>query len=70
MNFLAIDALASGALIPVLASHTIAPGQFSILWPSSRQLSPRLRVFVDFLCTHLFSARDESDELASGRVEH
>jgi len=31
-----------------------APGQFSIAWPSSRQLSPKLRVFVDFLCERLF----------------
>lgn len=54
-DFLARDALASGALIPVLDSHPISPGQFSILWPSSRQLSPKLRVFVDFMCEHLFS---------------
>jgi DNA-binding transcriptional LysR family regulator len=53
-DFLAQDALASGALVSVLDDHTIAPGQFSILWPSSRQLSPKLRVFVDFMCAHLF----------------
>ncbi|MDR6496737.1 LysR family transcriptional regulator [Paraburkholderia sp. 22099] len=56
-DFLVLDALASGTLVPVLDAHPIAPGQFSILWPSSRQLSPRLRVFVDFLCEHLFSER-------------
>ncbi|SMG55671.1 LysR family transcriptional regulator [Paraburkholderia susongensis] len=54
-DFLARDALASGTLVTVLENHTIPPGQFSILWPSSRQLSPRLRVFVDFMCEHLFS---------------
>ncbi|WP_028227399.1 LysR family transcriptional regulator [Paraburkholderia ferrariae] len=53
-DFLAQDALESGALVTVLGEHTIAPGQFSILWPSSRQLSPKLRVFVDFMCAHLF----------------
>jgi DNA-binding transcriptional LysR family regulator len=53
-DFLAHDALESGALVTVLGEHTIAPGQFSILWPSSRQLSPKLRVFVDFMCAHLF----------------
>lgn len=53
-DFLARDALASGALVPVLDAHTLAPGQFSILWPSTRQLSPKLRAFVDFMCEHLF----------------
>jgi DNA-binding transcriptional LysR family regulator len=53
-DFLARDALASGALVTVLDEHALAPGQFSILWPSNRQLSPKLRVFVDFMCAHLF----------------
>lgn len=53
-GFLVRDALASGALIPVLDDHPIPLGQFSILWPSSHQLSPKLRVFVDFMCEHLF----------------
>jgi DNA-binding transcriptional LysR family regulator len=54
-DFLVGDALENGALVAVLDAHTIAPGQFSVLWPSSRQLSPKLRVFVDFMCEHLFS---------------
>lgn len=53
-DFLVRDALASGMLVTVLGHHPIAPGQFSILWPSSRQLSSKLRVFVDFMCAHLF----------------
>jgi DNA-binding transcriptional LysR family regulator len=53
-DFLARDALASGALVTLLDDYRIAPGQFSVLWPSSRQLSPKLRVFVDFLCARLF----------------
>ncbi|WP_420954843.1 LysR family transcriptional regulator [Burkholderia gladioli] len=55
-DFLARDALAAGSLVEVLEPHSIAPGQFSILWPSSRQLSPKLRVFVNFMCEHLFPA--------------
>ncbi|MBJ9662345.1 LysR family transcriptional regulator [Burkholderia gladioli] len=55
-DFLARDALAADSLVEVLEPHSIAPGQFSILWPSSRQLSPKLRVFVDFMCEHLFPA--------------
>ncbi|NML31337.1 LysR family transcriptional regulator [Paraburkholderia antibiotica] len=56
-DFLARDALASGALTTVLDDHPIAAGQFSILWPSSRQLLPKLRVFVDFMCAHVFPAQ-------------
>ncbi|MFM0094268.1 LysR family transcriptional regulator [Paraburkholderia nemoris] len=55
-DFLARDALATGTLSTVLDELRIAPGQFSILWPSSRQLSPKLRVFVDFMCAKLFKA--------------
>lgn len=52
-DFLAGDALASGALVTVLDAYRAPSGQFSILWPSSRHLSPRLRVFVDFIAGHL-----------------
>lgn len=53
-DFLARDALASGALIALLGGHAIPPGQFSILWPSNRHLSPKLRAFVDFVGDRLF----------------
>ncbi|KAH0444405.1 LysR family transcriptional regulator [Paraburkholderia fungorum] len=53
-DFLVRDAIAAGMLTTVLGAHPIAPGQFSILWPSSRQLSSKLRVFVDFMCAKLF----------------
>ncbi len=43
------DDLASGALVEVLASYRPAPTPISILYPSSRHLSPRVRVFVDWL---------------------
>lgn len=29
-------------------------GTLHVLWPSSRHLSPKLRVFVDFLAANLF----------------
>ncbi|MQT13318.1 LysR family transcriptional regulator [Segnochrobactrum spirostomi] len=40
--------LASGALIEVLADYAPAPTPLSIVYPSSRQLSPRVRVFIDW----------------------
>ena len=43
------DDLASGTLVEVLAAYPPAPTPVSILYPTSRQLSPRVRVFVDWL---------------------
>jgi DNA-binding transcriptional LysR family regulator len=55
-DFLARDSLASGALQTLLDEHMQDQGQFWALWPSSRQLSPKLRVFVDFIAERLFTA--------------
>lgn len=44
-----VDDLASGALIEVLADFPPTPTPLAILYPSSRQLAPRVRVFVDWL---------------------
>ncbi|HTD04736.1 LysR family transcriptional regulator [Undibacterium sp.] len=55
-DFIVGDALANGSLQTVLDAHLSTTDIFSVLWPSSRQLSPKLRVFVDFLCEHLFKA--------------
>jgi len=41
--------LASGALIEVLADFAPTPLPLSVLYPSSRQLSPRVRVVIDWL---------------------
>ncbi|AGC44946.1 LysR family transcriptional regulator [Myxococcus stipitatus DSM 14675] len=48
--------LAQGTLVTVLDSHLEHEGTFRMLWPSSRYLSPKLRVFVDFMAKHLFAA--------------
>jgi DNA-binding transcriptional LysR family regulator len=53
-DFLARDALAGGALCAILDDYLVNPGQFWILWPSSRHLTPKLRSFVDFVCARLF----------------
>lgn len=47
--------LQSGALVTVLDSHTEHEGVFRMLWPSSRHLSPKLQVFVDFMAQNLFA---------------
>ncbi|MEW6644790.1 MAG: LysR family transcriptional regulator [Pseudomonadota bacterium] len=54
-DFLAGDAIARGELVTMLDPHLINPGQFWALWPASRHLSPKRRVFVDFLGARLFA---------------
>jgi DNA-binding transcriptional LysR family regulator len=48
-DFLARDALVDGRLVSVLDEQVGGAGQFRALWPSSRHLSPKVRVFVDHL---------------------
>jgi len=55
-DFLAREALAEGQLETVLNGHSDDQGQFWALWPSSRHLSPKIRVFVDFAAAHLFTS--------------
>lgn len=47
------EELADGRLVALLESHVQVAEQFSILWPASRQVTPKLRAFVDFMATHL-----------------
>ncbi|MCP1249855.1 LysR family transcriptional regulator [Gluconobacter oxydans] len=44
-----IDDFANGTLIEVLADFPPTPTPLSVLYPSNRQLSPRVRVFVDWV---------------------
>ncbi|QBF27272.1 LysR family transcriptional regulator [Pseudomonas tructae] len=53
-DFLVHDAVSAGALETLLDACTQEQGQFWALWPSNRHLSPKIRVFVDFISEHLF----------------
>lgn len=53
-DFLARDAVKDGRLITLLEGHLADPGQFSVLWPSNRLATPRLRVFIDYIAEMLF----------------
>ncbi|WP_394791340.1 LysR family transcriptional regulator [Rhodoferax sp.] len=46
--------LANGSLVSVLEEYIEHIGWFRAVWPSSRYLSPKVRVFVDFMVEHLF----------------
>lgn len=56
-DFVVRDALQSGHLVTVLDDYLTERGKFSVLWPSSRHLLPKLRVFVDFLAERLVLGR-------------
>lgn len=53
-DFLARDDVDAGRLRIVLDAHLVDQGQFSILWPSNRLVSPRLRAFIDHMVDTLF----------------
>jgi DNA-binding transcriptional LysR family regulator len=40
--------LAAGSLVAVLPNHPPSPTPVSVLYPENRQLSPRVRVFIDW----------------------
>lgn len=63
-DFLAREMLAEGRLAGVLDKEFAAGGEFKALWPSSRHLSPKVRVFVDHLCKHLAVPASERSKAA------
>jgi DNA-binding transcriptional LysR family regulator len=50
------DDLARGTLVDVLADYPPSPTPVSLLYPRNRQLSPRVRVFIDWLTRQFASA--------------
>jgi DNA-binding transcriptional LysR family regulator len=55
-DFLAIDALKSGELIPLFGDAG-STGEFWLVWPGGRRTSPRLRAFIDFAAECVLPAR-------------
>jgi len=45
--------IADGRLVSVLDEWITETDQFNVLWPASRQITPKLRAFVDFMAGHL-----------------
>jgi DNA-binding transcriptional LysR family regulator len=54
-NFAVAQQLAERKLISILDDVTAETGVFRVLWPTSRFLSPKIRVFVDFMADNLFA---------------
>ncbi len=47
------SSLRAGTLVPVLPTWSMQMGRLSLVWPASRQLSPRVRSFVDLASRRL-----------------
>jgi DNA-binding transcriptional LysR family regulator len=48
--------IAKGRLVRVLADYPVPPGPVSVLYPRNRQLSPRVRVFIDWIVQQFAAA--------------
>lgn len=48
-RFIAADALESGALTAILADYTAPPLALYAIYPPTRHLSVKVRLFIDFL---------------------
>ncbi|MBA6418134.1 LysR substrate-binding domain-containing protein [Pseudomonas sp. 5Ae-yellow] len=53
-DFMVRQAIGRGELVSVLEAHVEHQGSFRLLWPSSKHLAPKLRVFIDFMVDTLF----------------
>ncbi|MFJ4431265.1 LysR family transcriptional regulator [Pseudomonas sp. NPDC089395] len=56
-DFMVRQAIERGELVSVLDAHVEHQGTFRLLWPSSKHLAPKLRVFIDFMVETLFAQR-------------
>jgi DNA-binding transcriptional LysR family regulator len=52
-DFCVRQQIADGSLVSVLREHVDHTEVIRAMWPSSRYLSPKLRVFIDFLAENL-----------------
>ncbi|MBJ6135627.1 LysR family transcriptional regulator [Ochrobactrum sp. Q0168] len=54
-HFAVAQHINEGKLVSILDGFTAEAGIFRVLWPTSRYLSPKIRVFVDFMADNLFT---------------
>lgn len=51
--YIAQDAIHSGILKPILTEFMNPQGKLSVIWPTNRHLSPKIRAFIDFIIEEL-----------------
>lgn len=54
------DQLERGDFVAILAGATGGTREFRAVWPSSSNMSPKVRAFVDFLATYLLAEQVSS----------
>ncbi|MEN5247749.1 LysR family transcriptional regulator [Brucella pseudintermedia] len=54
-HFAVAQKIKEGKLVSILDGFMAEAGIFRVLWPTSRYLSPKIRVFVDFMADNLFT---------------
>ncbi|WP_265088276.1 LysR substrate-binding domain-containing protein [Klebsiella michiganensis] len=57
-DFMVQEAIDKGELVTVLDEHTEHHGTLRLFWPSSKYLSPKLRVFIDFMVEQIFAQKN------------
>ncbi|ATC95748.1 LysR family transcriptional regulator [Pseudoalteromonas tunicata] len=62
-RFDVVDLIESGALIEVMSDYRPLPLQLSLLYPSRKNLTPRVKIFQDWLCQLVSQKCLNSDEL-------
>ncbi|GGC75676.1 LysR family transcriptional regulator [Chelatococcus reniformis] len=60
--------LASGRLLRLLPDHPVPPGPVSVLYPRNRQLSPRVRLFIDWVVQRFAAASGGGTAIAPPEV--
>jgi DNA-binding transcriptional LysR family regulator len=65
-NFAVAQQIKAGKLVPLLDEFMVESGVFRVLWPTSRYLSPKIRVFVDFMAQNLFVVEGPTNHTADG----
>lgn len=59
--------LQAGTLLPVLDEFNWDSTRLHVLWPSSKHLSPKLRLFIDYLAAHLPLPKEQEAVPPAGR---
>lgn len=57
-DFAIREELRARKLVALLARDIDHSGPFRVIWPSSRHMAPKVRVFIDHMAEHLFPAQD------------
>ncbi|MEM6161330.1 LysR family transcriptional regulator [Erwinia sp. P6884] len=60
--YVAEEAFKNRLLLPVLTKYMLPLGSMSLIWPSNRHLSPKVRAFADFMSSELPQTRYFSEK--------